>query len=54
MNCKVIAEGVEDQDQLSTLAFLGCDCVQGYVWGKPTHLEDLSNCLGENQQFPKM
>lgn len=49
MNCKVIAEGVEDQDQLSTLAFLGCDCVQGYVWGKPTHLEDLSNCLGENQ-----
>ena len=53
MNCKVIAEGVEDQDQLSTLAFLGCDCVQGYVWGKPTRLEDLSNCLGENQQFPK-
>ena len=53
MNCKVIAEGVEDQDQLSTLAFLGCDYVQGYVWGKPTHLEDLSNCLGENQQFPK-
>lgn len=52
MNCKVIAEGVEDQDQLSTLAFLGCDCVQGYVWGKPTHLEDLSNCLGENQ-LPK-
>ena len=53
MNCKVIAEGVEDQDQLSTLAFLGCDCVQGYVWGKPTHLEDLSNCLGEDQQFPR-
>ena len=53
MNCKVIAEGVEDQDQLSTLAFLGCDYVQGYVWGKPTHLEDLSNCLGENQQFPR-
>ena len=53
MNCKVIAEGVEDQDQLSTLAFLGCDYVQGYVWGKPTHLEDLSNCLGEDQQFPK-
>ena len=45
MNCKVIAEGVENQDQLSTLAFLGCDCVQGYIWGKPTHLEDLSNCL---------
>ena len=45
MNCKVIAEGVEDQDQLSTLAFLGCDCVQGYIWGKPISLENLSNCL---------
>src|SRR5574344_956429 len=45
MNCKVIAEGVEDQDQLSTLAFLGCDCVQGYIWGKPIPLENLSNCI---------
>ena len=45
MNCKVIAEGVEDQDQLSTLAFLGCDCVQGYIWGKPIPLENLSSCL---------
>lgn len=45
MNCKVIAEGVEDQDQLSTLAFLGCDYVQGYIWGKPIPLENLSNCL---------
>ena len=45
MNCKVIAEGVEDQGQLSTLAFLGCDCVQGYIWGKPIPLENLSNCL---------
>ena len=45
MNCKVIAEGVEDQDQLSTLAFLGCDCVQGYIWGKPIPLENLSKCL---------
>lgn len=45
MGCKVIAEGVEDQAKLSTLAFLGCDCVQGYVWGKPLPLDVLSNCL---------
>ena len=45
MNCKVIAEGVEDQNQLSALAFLGCDYVQGYIWGKPIPLENLSNCL---------
>lgn len=45
MGCKVIAEGVEDQAQLSALAFLCCDYVQGYVWGKPLPLEVLSNCL---------
>jgi EAL domain-containing protein (putative c-di-GMP-specific phosphodiesterase class I) len=45
MGCKVIAEGVEDQSQLSALAFLGCDYVQGYVWGKPIPLDVLSNCL---------
>lgn len=45
MGCKVIAEGVEDHAQLYALAFLGCDCVQGYIWGKPIPLENLSNCL---------
>ena len=35
MECEVIAEGVEDEDQLSLLHKLGCDFVQGFVWGKP-------------------
>ncbi len=35
MECEVIAEGVEDEDQLSQLHTLGCDFVQGFVWGKP-------------------
>lgn len=43
--CKVIAEGVEDYAQLYALASLNCDFVQGYIWGKPTKLDDLSNCL---------
>ena len=45
MGCKVIAEGVEDHTQLYALASLNCDFVQGYIWGKPTKLDDLSKCL---------
>lgn len=45
MGCKVIAEGVEYQEQLETLAALECDYVQGYIWGKPMELEKVSECL---------
>lgn len=45
MGCKVIAEGVEDHAQLYALASLSCDFIQGYIWGKPTKLDDLSKCL---------
>lgn len=44
MDCKVIAEGVEYNEQLETLATLGCDYVQGYIWGKPVELEKISDC----------
>lgn len=40
--CKVIAEGVENEEQLDTLAVLGCDQIQGYIWGKPMELSKLS------------
>ncbi|MBR1860573.1 MAG: EAL domain-containing protein [Lachnospiraceae bacterium] len=35
MECEVISEGVEQNNQLSVLKELGCDFVQGYVWSKP-------------------
>ena len=41
MDCKVIAEGVENDAQLETLLFMGCDYVQGFIWGKPETLESL-------------
>ena len=41
MNNKVIAEGVENTEQLTLLSFLGCDYIQGYVWGKPMSLEEI-------------
>ena len=38
--CKVIAEGVELDSQLSTLRELSCDYIQGYIWGKPAPIEE--------------
>jgi diguanylate cyclase (GGDEF)-like protein len=31
----VISEGVEEDAQLETLRQIGCDYIQGYIWGKP-------------------
>ncbi|MBR2676171.1 MAG: EAL domain-containing protein [Solobacterium sp.] len=31
----VIAEGVEEEDQIETLRSIGCDYIQGFIWGKP-------------------
>lgn len=41
MKNKVIAEGVENNDQVSLLAILGCDYIQGYIWGKPMTLDEI-------------
>ena len=35
MGFDVISEGVEEDDQLDTLREIGCDFIQGYIWGKP-------------------
>jgi EAL domain-containing protein (putative c-di-GMP-specific phosphodiesterase class I) len=35
MGMKVVAEGVEDRDQLEALAAYGCDQVQGYHFSRP-------------------
>ncbi len=35
MNCEVISEGVENENQLEILKNHKCDFIQGFVWGKP-------------------
>lgn len=43
MECEVITEGVETQEQLNLLREHTCDYVQGYVWGKPLEYLDAIN-----------
>jgi len=45
MNLKVISEGVEHPDQLETLRDIGCDYIQGYIWGKPLPPEEAAKLV---------
>ena len=37
---KIVAEGVESEEQRDTLVDLGCDYLQGYYYSKPVPEED--------------
>jgi len=41
IGCKVIAEGVEEEYQLDVLLSLGCDYIQGYIWGLPVGISEV-------------
>ncbi|MBL6750234.1 MAG: EAL domain-containing protein [Nevskia sp.] len=45
MNLKVIAEGVESQEQLRFLKLLQCDQIQGYLFAKPLPPGDFEQLL---------
>ena len=40
MKFAVISEGVEEEYQLDILRNLGCDYIQGFLWGKPKEIND--------------
>ena len=40
LNLHVISEGVEDEAQIDTLREIGCDYIQGFVWGRPMPADD--------------
>ncbi len=46
LNLRVVAEGVETEDQLDRLADLQCDLVQGYLFSKPVGPEAFRAYLG--------
>jgi len=45
LNLKVIAEGVEDEGQMSFLRAHGCDEIQGYYFSKPLSVEEAGDKL---------
>lgn len=45
MELKVIAEGVETEDQLSILKRMECDYIQGYYFSKPLPANQLEELL---------
>ncbi|MBV8466637.1 MAG: PAS domain S-box protein [Burkholderiales bacterium] len=51
MRLKVVAEGVETQEQFDFLRSSGCDRVQGYLMGSPVPAEDISARLAASRAY---
>ncbi len=43
MDLEVIAEGVEEPEQLETLRKINCDYIQGFIWGRPLSKEEIQS-----------
>jgi len=50
LNLRVIAEGVEDQEQYNFLLHNGCDEVQGYLLGRPMSMLDFTDRLEQEKR----
>jgi len=49
LRLKVIAEGIETEDQLAFLRLLRCDRGQGYFFGRPTVSDEMTSAHSKNQ-----
>ncbi len=47
MGFDVISEGVEKPEQLETLKEIGCDYVQGFIWGNPLSTEEVERLIAD-------
>jgi len=45
LKLKVVAEGIETEEQLVALKKMGCDYGQGYLFGKPVPVDDFTEML---------
>jgi EAL domain-containing protein (putative c-di-GMP-specific phosphodiesterase class I) len=54
LNLKVIAEGVENADQMSFLRDHACDEIQGYYFSKPKTAEELIEWLSSGAPHAKL
>ncbi len=48
LDLKVISEGVESTEQVEVLKKIGCDFVQGYVWGRPMPPEEAGKLVSSD------
>ena len=52
LSLKVVAEGVEENEQAKLLRLLRCDVLQGYLLGRPMSAEDFDRKLFLGQPLP--
>ena len=45
MGFEVISEGVEENEQLDSLNDIGCDFIQGFVWGQPIEANEAESLV---------
>jgi len=45
LSCEIIAEGVEEQEQLQILREKGCDLIQGFIWGRPIPFDEATELI---------
>lgn len=50
LGLNVIAEGVEDQNQMDILGEMGCNCIQGYLFSRPVEFEELVNQITKQNE----
>ena len=50
LGLEVISEGVESEDQLETLREIGCDYIQGFIWGRPVPPEEAAKLIAQQEE----
>ncbi|MEB3308787.1 MAG: EAL domain-containing protein [Snowella sp.] len=50
LNLKIVAEGVENDEQFNTLKKMKCDCIQGYFISRPLNLEEITQFFHQKQK----
>ncbi len=54
LKVKLVAEGVETEEQASALKELGCDLIQGYYFSKPLERDAFTTLLQNDEAYPEL
>ena len=49
---EIVAEGVENREQMVFLRELGCDQLQGYLFSKPLDADEYARWVAEDRRLP--